>query len=276
MPSSGDECHVCPPRPRPAVCSSAIHTPHRWPCCAAANARMFVESTERRCRIDPANLVPLIPASTKARSSPITDPLVHVSGDAHAEISGGCRMRQSSDRDEVHASESIFPYGLQVHVAGSFDRNTGKRRPYLFDRLLHFSGRHVIQQNRFCPASDGLLELRLIPDLNLDDLACLVTLESLFENRSQPSPKGDVIVFDKNPILQVQPVINSSSAAHGIFVEDTQTWNRLACIQNLCLCLRYCADKLVCQRGDTAHPLHQVQDHPLGREQRGGVVADYG
>ena len=97
-------------------------------------------------------------------------------GDAHGEVDGGGGVGEGSDGDEVDAGFGVGADGFEVHVAGGFDGRFGEAGADLGYGLFDLFGCHVVEQDGFGAAGDGLLEFFGGADFYLDDLAGLAVL----------------------------------------------------------------------------------------------------
>ena len=116
-----------PPRPRPAVCSSATHTPARAPVCAAVHCKCVGRSDRSEvphltgrsaCLERPAT------RSVSVEPSPLcgnASTLGSIRCDPHAQIRRSHRVRQRTYRDIVHTRVGIGPDRVQRDAARGLD-----------------------------------------------------------------------------------------------------------------------------------------------------------
>src|SRR5580704_15835488 len=71
-------------------------------------------------------------------------------------------------------------------------------------------------------------------------------------------------------------MVLAAAAAHRVFIQDTQARYGFPGIQNPRLCASNRIDKPARERGNSAEPLQEIQDHPLARKNHASVVPDYG
>ena len=112
--------------------------------------------------------------------------------------------------------------------------------------------------------------------LNLHALAFLATLQSSRQHRGQPAAQRDVIVLDKDAAGQIEAMIRSPAALHGVFFQSPQSRHGLARVEHTGVRSLNGIHESPRQRGDAAQVLHQIQNHPLATEQHARIVADDG
>src|SRR5581483_5953689 len=90
--------------------------------------------------------------------------------------------------------------------------------------------------------------------------------------RLDSTRERNVIVFDQHAIRQIEAVILSTAATHGIFVEWTQTGSGLPGIEDFCFGAGYGLNELSCQGSDSAQPLQKVENHPFAGQQHPSIM----
>ena len=85
-----------------------------------------------------------------------------------------------------------------------------------------------------------------------------------------------MVVLDEDARGQVDAMIGSSAALHGILFKDAKTGHGLARIQDMCVGAMHGVHVCPRERCDAAEMLHQVEDHTLAAQQHPRIVADDG
>src|SRR6202000_1982294 len=80
----------------------------------------------------------------------------------------------------------------------------------------------------------------------------------------------------QNAVGEIETMVFTAAAAHGILIQHAQTRDCLARIEDVCLGARHLIHILPSHRGDAAHALHQVQDDALAGKNDAGIVANDG
>ena len=142
--------------------------------------------------------------------------------------------------------------------------------PDALHRPLHLLGRHVVQQNGLRPKFESFFQLLRAAHLHLHALALLALFQGARQHRGQSAAQRDVVVLDENAAGQIDAVIGSPAAQHGVFFQSPQAGHSLARVEHVGVGAVNGVDKLARQRGDAAQVLHQVQDHALATEQQRG------
>ncbi len=199
-----------------------------------------------------------------------------VGGDAHGEVDGGGGVGERADRDEVDASFGVGANGFEGHSAGSFDGHAGECGADLLDGFFDGGGGHVIEQDGFGAAGDGLVELVLRTDFDLNGLAGFAEFERVGEGFRQAAAERDVVVLDEDSVGEIEPVVVAAATADSVFIERAEAGDGLARVEHLGFGAGDGFDEVGCERGDAGHALEQVEGDALGGEKSCGVGADDG
>src|SRR5436305_10035151 len=89
------------------------------------------------------------------------------------------------------------------------------------------------------------------------------------------SAEGDVIVLDKHTVGKIQTMVMTTAAAHRILVEQTQSRNGLACVQNARLGSGNRVHVTARSSSDSTHPLQQIEDYAFAGKNCASIVPDY-
>ena len=151
----------------------------------------------------------------------------------------------------------------------------------IFDALdcaFHFLRCHIVEQDGLGAVLERFFKLLLVAHFYLHTLAFVALFESLSEDFLNAAAQRNVIVLDEDAGGEVDAVIGSSSALHGVFLQGAQAGHGLACIEHAGVSAPMCGidgvNEFSRQRGDAAEVLQQVEDHALAAQQHPRIVAD--
>ena len=77
--------------------------------------------------------------------------------------------------------------------------------------------------------------------------------------------KVDVVVLEHHHVVEADAVVGAAAAMHGILLEQTHVWGRLACVKQLGVKALEHLHHAVGLGGDTRHALHEIEGSALGR-----------
>ena len=95
---------------------------------------------------------------------------------------------------------------------------------YLFDR-------HVVDQDAGHARIERRIDLGQALRLDLDRQVVIGGPHPL-HRFGNASGKPDMVIFDENPIVESQPMIDTAPSAHGVLLEHAQGGRRLARVEN--------------------------------------------
>src|SRR3990172_12239287 len=185
-------------------------------------------------------------------------------------------MSQGADGDEVYPCFSNVPDDVQSHAARGLDERSTR---YCLSCRLHHIYIHVDEEYDIGPRLGSRLGLIHALGLNLDmkyaRRVLLYPRHNFFEQDPPGVQYGQVIVLDQNAVSQVQPMIQSSAYPHRVFVYDSQPRGGLASVGNTDRQAAHCLNITRRLRGDTAHPLQEIERYAFAPEYAGCLSLDH-
>src|SRR6185369_9389273 len=142
-------------------------------------------------------------------------------------------MRERANRDEIHARVRIRTNIFQADTARTLHRNFLRSSRAALDSLANHLWHHVVEQDRLCAELKRLIEFLEALHFDLDNLIALAVLMRALQRRTNSAGQCDVVVLDQHAVREIEPVILSSAAAHGIFIEHAQAEYSLAGVEDL-------------------------------------------
>ncbi len=142
------------------------------------------------------------------------------------------------------------------------------------DCLTHLIGRHIVEQHRFSAMLQNGIEFLQRAHLDLDLLGTTPIAQRPFQRLDRATRQSDVIVLDQHTVAEIEAMIMAAATGHSVLIEDAQSGNSLARIQDYRLRSRDGVDIASSQGGDAAHALHDVQDHALAGKDDPRIMYD--
>ena len=185
------------------------------------------------------------------------------------------RVCECTNGNEIHTAHGIIVNRINRDASGGLDFHmpSGGLFPCtdMLNRLLRAFRREVIQHDavrdirRQC-----LVYLRRITHFDLDTqvLAFLLTIVACTRERIRDATrKVHVIVLEQYHVKQPNTMVHTTSDGNSLFLEVTQTRSRFAGIEHVAFGIGNQTLVLVRGRGDTGHPLHDIEHCALDLQQ---------
>src|SRR5690242_19312132 len=185
-------------------------------------------------------------------------------------------MSERAHRDEVHARFGVGTNIAQINAPGALERYAALTAGNVLHGLAHVFDGHVIEQNGFGIVLQGFVQFSQAANLYFDRLFTSTIGMGAVQRFADAAGQGDVIVLDEDTVGEIEAVIQSASAAHGIFVEHPQTRDSLAGIQDARLGAGDGINEFASQCSNAAHALQEIQDDTFAGEEHARVVANDG
>ena len=178
-------------------------------------------------------------------------------------------MCQCSNRDVVNTTFRIVAYRVEGNTTARFGLVTTTDNLH---RLLRVGHGEVIEHDTVHATTvEHLLELIEVTHLDL-----YLQVETFFLEVCMTAVDGvgntageiHMVILQQDHVEESDTVVHTTADLHSLFLQHTHTWGGLTGIQHPCMCSFEPFHITVGHRGNTAHPLHDVQHQAFCLKQR--------
>ncbi len=195
---------------------------------------------------------------------------------AHAHVGGVSGVSEQADGNKIHARFRISTHIFKTNAARTLERECfdpglgADARP----ARRTSSGGHVIEQNGFRSVRERLIQFFESAHFNFDGLGAASVADGVLEGGHNAAGQGDVIVLDEDAIGKIEAMVLSPTAAHRVFIDDTEAGGGFASVEDACLGARHRFDELSRKGGNPAHSLQEIQNDALAGKKDARIVPD--
>ncbi|OQB01621.1 MAG: hypothetical protein BWY25_01033 [Chloroflexi bacterium ADurb.Bin222] len=194
--------------------------------------------------------------------------------DLHAQVESGDGMGDGAGGNEVHAGAGDGGDCSERHIARSFQRHAASREGDGLPQRLQV---HVVQQDAVERRGDGQRCAQLGEGAHFDfDGQFGMRRAGAGHGGSEAAGAVNVIVFHHEHVEEGHAVILPAAHAHGVFIEHAIAGQRLAGVEDHGARCGDGVHEIARRRGNTRHPLQEVECRALPRQQRRARAADLG
>ena len=176
-------------------------------------------------------------------------------------------MRELTHGDRVHARRRNLGRAIEGETAAGFDPDRGRDLVAQGDSGPHVVDGEVVDQDLVGAGVDGGPERREVVDLDLDRHGSLESAHGSV-GRGDPASRSDMVVLHERHVEQPHPVVGSTPAPHGVFLQGPQPRERLAGIAHACCRTDELIGPAPSEGGDPGQVAQQVEGGPFGGEHR--------
>lgn len=193
--------------------------------------------------------------------------------EAHVEAAD--MVRKGTDRDEIDTALSIVAESIHSYAARRLGLVLAVDQ---LDSLTSLCGCEIVEHDAVDTTDcENLIQLIEVAHLDLDAKILAFLLEILVDARDgliDATREVDVVILEENHVEETDTVVAASADLDSHLVEKAHARGRLACVDNLGVETLELGDVTRGGCGDAAHVLHDVEDEPLGEEERLGASLD--
>lgn len=193
--------------------------------------------------------------------------------EAHVEATD--MVRKGTDRDEIDTALSIVAESIHSYAARRLGLVLAVDQ---LDSLTSLCGCEIVEHDAIDTTDcENLIQLIEVAHLDLNAKILAFLLEILVDAGDgliDAAREVNVVILEENHVEETDTVIAAAADLDCHLVEKAHARGRLASVDNLGMETLELGDVTRGGCGDAAHVLHDVEDEPLGEEERLGASLD--
>src|SRR5580704_7486610 len=155
------------------------------------------------------------------------------------DVEDGGAVRKPADRDQIDAGRGERRRRFWRDPPRGFSRRAAIDYRDRLGELIHA---HVVEKHGIGALAERLLELVQIIDFDFDFDEMTGSRAGTPQRLRDPPRDGDMIVLDKDGVVEAEAVIGAAARAHRVFLDRAKTGRGLAGADDLGLCAAHRRD----------------------------------